>query len=447
MNTFYKIIQKHCKATNIFFPNDENNKDAIFKFCENVYNYELKIEKSTFIKFIFYHSIINSMHYKFKKCYYITRYPKAKMDALDNILNNIFLSDNQKEEVLNTFAKIQRTYHAFSRFAFIYKVKKAKMQITTDLGLNPIDTSKNNVIQIYQNKTNYLFIIQDLINIIETSLSNSSDFFSDPLPIKNPYNNMHFSIAILHHIYFFIKYKNYIMPHLFHLYFLENFNLKKFSVNNESTIRDIAIKNHVFNTPPSFLYNNAIRMLNDNRHTNKFHISYEFPKDKLVNILRPYLYLEHMSRLSLNTDKRHDCLFLLQEQLNIFYSFNSQFGRKIINHSDNTVTFNTRHIVLKLNTLKKKWGPGTDEDIDSDSDSDADWILMKNALIYTDNAISQSSLTSTSSPLILIQQNMSSSSVSTESSSTQSATNYDVYSSDDEFYFGTPSPFNLLNHI
>ena len=188
-------------------------------------------------------------------------------------------------------------------------------------------------------------------------------------------------------------------------------------------------------------------MLNDNRHTNKFHISYEFPKDKLVNILRPYLYLEHMSRLSLNTDKRHDCLFLLQEQLNIFYSFNSQFGRKIINHSDNTVTFNTRHIVLKLNTLKKKWGPGTDEDIDSDSDSDADWILMKNALIYTDNAISQSSLTSTSSPLILIQQNMLSSSVSTESTSTQSATNYDVYSSDDEFYFGTPSPFNLLNHI
>ena len=73
---------------------------------------------------------------------------KTEIDVLDRLLKNMFTTDEQKEEILNTFAKVQRTYNAFSRFAYLYRIKKANMQITTDLGLNPIDVSKNNVIRI-----------------------------------------------------------------------------------------------------------------------------------------------------------------------------------------------------------------------------------------------------------------------------------------------------------
>ena len=414
MNTFYAIIQKHCKSTCIFFPNcnplpnqkEPNQKELnqdLYNFWENIYKYELGLGQgpsqsqsqsqshNSFIKFAFYHYVISSMHLKLKTPYYANRYPKVKMIVLNDILNNSFINDEQKEEILNIFTRCQRTYNAFSRLAFIYRVRKAQTRITTDLCLNPIDTSKNNVIQIYQNKSKYLFIIQDLINIIETSLANSTDFFVDPLPIKNPYNNVHFSIAILYNIYYFIKSKNYIIPKLFHLYFLENFNLKKFAINNEGVIREISIKNYIFNTPHAFLFNNILRMLNSNYFTRKLNISPEFPKEELVNILRPYLYLEHISRLSLNIDKRHEAQILLKERLEDFYSYNPQFGRKHINpiknllnanvnanihanvNTTNIISFNNIHKTLNLNTLKKKWGP----DDYADERIESEWTLMR----------------------------------------------------------------------
>jgi len=444
MSVFYTIIQKHCNANNIFFLdkvvdniNDKssNNKNNIIEFWQHANKYELTIERITFIKSVFYYWFINKVHFLYRRSFYINRYPKAKLDVLDRVLRNIFYTDAQKEEILNTFAKVQRTYNAFSRFAFLYKMKKAKMQITTDLGLNPIDACKSNVIQIYQNKSNYLFIIQDLVNIIETCLSNSTNFFSDPLPIKNPYNNVCFSIAILHHIYFFIKQRNYIMPQLFHLYFLENFNLKKFSLNNESTIREVAIKNYVFNTPPSFLYVASMCILRDNDYTKRFKINEDFPKDKLVNIMRPYLYLDYVSNMSLNMDKRHECAILLHQQLQLFYSFNPQFGRKQINAKTHVTTFNDKHIDVKINSIKRRWSP------DSDSEDGSDWVLLANVednshLHREDdfpfNVVSGPQQNPNSSNYI------SDSSRSSGSSITITSENDDLNNSDDEFYFGTP---------
>jgi hypothetical protein len=293
--------------------------------------------------------MMNEMHCKLKSQYYAKRYPRVKLIIIKNILTNPFLTEEQKEEIMAIFTKSQRTYRALSRFAFVIKVKMSTLQITTDLGLNPINLSGPNVIQIYQGNARYAFIIQDLVNIIETSLSNSQNFFADPLPIKNPYNNVKFSIATLYNIYYFIKSRAYIMPLLFHLYFLSNFNLTQFALNNESIIRDISIKQYVVNTPSSFLYNKVISMLNVNNYTSRLQINPDFPKDDLVNIMRPYLYLCYIVDVSLNSDKRHKYSILLARMLKQFYYFNRQFGRKTFDLKLKKCVYNSLHPDFRLN--------------------------------------------------------------------------------------------------
>jgi hypothetical protein len=343
MNAFYEILQKHLKSRNALLPGSP-------QFWANVYKLELlntDANAQNNLKFMIYY-MMNEMHCKLKSPYYAKRYPKVKLIILKDILTNPFLTEEQKEEIFDLFTKSQRTYRALSRFAFISKVKMSTLQITTDLGLNPINLSGPNVMQIYQGNARYVFIIQDLVNIIETSLANSQNFFADPLPIKNPYNNVKFSIATLYNIYYFIKSRAYIMPLLFHLYFLSNFNLTQFALNNECVIRDISIKQHVVNTPSSFLYNKVISMLNVNNYTSQLHIDPDFPKDDLVNLMRPYLYLSYIVDVSLNADKRHKYSILLSRMLKQFYYFNRHFGRKTFDLKLKKCVYNSLHPDFRL---------------------------------------------------------------------------------------------------
>lgn len=343
MNTFYDILQKHLKTRKTLFPGSP-------QFWMNVYQLELLnnyANAENNLKFMIYY-MMNEMHFKLKIHYYAKRYPKVKLIIMKDILTNMFLTEEQKEEIFDIFTKSQRTYRALSRFAFICKVKMSTLQITTDLGLNAINLSASNVIQIYQGNARYVFIIQDLINIIETSLSNSQNFFAAPLPIKNPYNNVKFSIATLYTIYYFIKSRAYIMPLLFHLYFLSNFNLTQFALNHESVIRDISIKQYVVNTPSSFLYNKVILMLNASDYTSRLHINPHFPKDTLINIMRPYLYLSYIVSMSLNADKRHKYSILLARMLKQFYHFNRKFGRKTFDLKLKKCVYNSVHPEFRL---------------------------------------------------------------------------------------------------
>ena len=47
--------------------------------------------------------------------------------------------------------------------------------------------------------------MNDLINIIETAICNAPNFFLDPLPPKNPYNNQKLNTSTLCNIYFKMK--------------------------------------------------------------------------------------------------------------------------------------------------------------------------------------------------------------------------------------------------
>ena len=98
-----------------------------------------------------------------------------------------------RDEFIDFFCKIQKTYHSFSRLAFIYKYKKSAMSVTRYIGLNDITINDKNILCIYHVNSRYLFNINDLIKIITTSITNSYMFFSQTLPSKNPYNNLPFT--------------------------------------------------------------------------------------------------------------------------------------------------------------------------------------------------------------------------------------------------------------
>ena len=110
-----------------------------------------------------------------------------------------------KENIITIFSNAQKHYHAFSRFAYIYKLKKYPCIVTDDLSLNPLNPNHKNTFTLVENKSKYLFSLNDLISIIETAIGNSPNFFSEPLSPVNPYNKQIFTNSTLYNIYFKMK--------------------------------------------------------------------------------------------------------------------------------------------------------------------------------------------------------------------------------------------------
>jgi hypothetical protein len=325
MNTFFLIIQKYFKITNKPFQNlDSLQKIIYFLFiCKKKYSTEIKFK------------------------YFIEE------------LNNIFLTEEQKEDFINIFCKIQKTYFALTRFAYIYKYKKAKIVVDFDLCLISIDINNKNSICLLQEKNKYYFMINDLINIINTSLSNSPDFFSDPLISKNPYNNVPFNKSTLYNIYFNIRKKTYIIPELIHKFFLCDFDIYKFEKKYEHLIREHAIQKYIKNSHVDLLYNSVLSMIDyynniHNTYNHEINIHTNFPKKKLVDIMRPYLHLYYLYKYSLITTKKINSNSILYSKLNKFYMFNPIFGRQYIKVQilffknkkkyKNIYTYNDKHL-------------------------------------------------------------------------------------------------------
>jgi hypothetical protein len=257
-----------------------------------------------------------------------------KFIILKKILNGIFISKEQQEYLLDIFCKIQKIYRAFSLLAFMYKFKKAKIVISTDLNMNEIKPNPNTVIIVYQNELKYYFTIRDLINIIKTNLSHSDSFmfFSNPHVIKNPYINIPFTETNMYNIYFSIKSSNYIMPELLHGFFMSNFNLKKFNYQYENNIRNISIENYVYNSHHDNLYHHAQNMIYSfaPRKMCK-NIHDDIPKEKLVDIMRPYLHLYFLGKYAASDTFIYlTSHYILKKKLFLFHLYNPLFGRKFI---------------------------------------------------------------------------------------------------------------------
>lgn len=257
---------------------------------------------------------------------------KEKFDFYNKTNHNLFVNDLMKERFNDMFFKIQRTYYAFNRLKNVFSYKYAKSNVNTDMELNEIVEGEKHVICIYHKNGKYLFKVNDLLKIINNSLTNSHFFFAEPLAIKNPYNNLPFDKSNLYNIYFFLKFNTYYKADLFEKYFDVNFNLTEFYQQHEFLLREHIIKNYIKDTSNTQLrkhVNNMISEFNKLHVNMKFKIDPKFPDNQLIPIMKPYVTLYMISLYSMVSTIRTNSFAKLKYKLIQLYKYNPTFGRKL----------------------------------------------------------------------------------------------------------------------
>lgn len=341
MNTFFSILQKHMNVKSVIYPNDLPEfwhhiftKERDHDWRRNTPIHE-KVVNMAFYGYIqCCHKIVSTMKYK-NSYEYFDELARIKFDNLKCIIENDFLVNN-RDYAMEIFNKSQKTYSGFSKLAQTFRIKKAKMQIITDLYMNPIGKNVRYMI-IYQDGSKYMFKLSDLINIVTTALTNSNFFFAEALYPKNPYTNVEFSRGTLLEIYLQSRYSNFKMPELLYGFIKCEFNLDAFVYENEAIVRDMYIENYVKKSTPETLYEDVILMIKLLDRPKRLNIDKNFPKNKLVEIMRPYLLLYFIHEYSLSyTSKRNDAFLNLKLKFRQFVKYNPNFGRKIMKKMENS---------------------------------------------------------------------------------------------------------------
>jgi len=279
---------------------------------------------------------------------------KSKFEYLYSTLNNPFINESTKNEFLDIFSSTQSIYYKISQWIRKKKQKKQSYQITTDMYLNPVEPTDKYIMTISQNNKKYLFSIIDLVNITNTALGNTMQYFAEPLIIKNPYTNIPFDKSTLYNIYFFMKQCSFNIPPLYYFYFLSNFDLCVFREKYESIIRNYAIEKYIENSPMDTLHTEIKSMIRNSRYNYAIRISKEFPKKKLVEIMRPYLKIYLFANYSLEASRRYEHMEEFENKMDRFIQYNPNFGRKkivnrVVTFSDDCVLFyNAKHEIKKF---------------------------------------------------------------------------------------------------
>lgn len=255
---------------------------------------------------------------------------KSKFELFQNVLANPFMNASSIENFTKMFSKAQRTYHVLSKFAYTCKFKMAKTLIDKDMYLSPLSESQIRVFAVVQDNKKYLFALTDLVNIINSSLGNAFFFVAEPLPCKNPYTNLPFNKSTLYNIYFFIKRTDFLMPRMLHMFFVCNFNLRIFAGENEDIIRDYSIKQYINGADQEEIHNEIITMLQGDKLGRRIKIDADFPKNKLIDIMKPYLELYYKGTYCVSEVKRDNYIDEYNKKIRRFHSYNTKFGRKYL---------------------------------------------------------------------------------------------------------------------
>ena len=266
----------------------------------------------------------------------------------NNIYSNIFTNDDVKNMCLEIFCISQKTYGILNKFIRNYKIEKLSIKNKTDLALDNINDTKSLLkTVIIENNVKYCFKIVDLICLINNSLlSNIEHLYPCPNEIKNPYTNIPFLKSTLYNIFFTIKKSTFNMPILYNLYYISNFDIKKFCYDNEPLLRDILIKKYIKSIGNIRTFREIKRMFRDAKiigNENKVklkQIHSNFPPNVLLDVFTPFLDVYLHSVFSLNITKKYNSKIIIRKKFKAFFLENPLFGRKYIkktNHLQNDI--------------------------------------------------------------------------------------------------------------
>ena len=193
MDTFFNIIQTIIKCNkNVLYHGETEGFDSSIT-CEPIYKNILLIVHYMVYRLARQQEISNNRNDNIR----------MKLITIDTIFNTLCINQiNVKQQLQNLIITTQKHCNAFSRLAYIIKWKRCKIAVDCDLSMTPLNINHCNTVVLMYNRFKYMFSLQDLINIIETALSNSPNFFIMPIAPKNPYNNAKFDKSTLYNIYF-----------------------------------------------------------------------------------------------------------------------------------------------------------------------------------------------------------------------------------------------------
>ena len=218
----------------------------------------------------------------------------SKLQFYHSVIENIFFSKEIRHYFQELFCQFQRHYRLFSKLAILYRLKKAKIVVDHDLLFAKLDPKQSHVFQLYQNGSIYLFHIRDLVKLIYLNITHAPYFFFDPLPVKNPYNNIILRKSTLYNIFFFLKFNTFIQSDFLDLFFRANFDTKELFANHRLLLREFAISNYL-RCETINLRGDIEDMLQyyNLKSECKFqiHVHSNFPTQLLIKIMKPYLHL------------------------------------------------------------------------------------------------------------------------------------------------------------
>lgn len=295
--------------------------------------------------------------------------PTVKFNILKtNIIDNKFQGmDVHKNNMFFLFYRAQKLYHAFLRFAYLYKYKKAiQYNNNYDLCYNELNSLGENLkITLLENNTKYTFRISDLLKIITSCLCNAPDLFLEIKDICNPYTNIKISTANLYNIYFAGLFSPCLTSNLFNGFFQCNFNLELFAANYECVLRNIGINSYYKNLDEELALEFIDLMLKDYEGIAPV-ICEDYPIHKILHhlgdLLKDYLYASY-SYGPLIRLKSHQRLITKFHDLKKNFPL---FGRIIVKAERPRVVFEP----IKIHEGLFVFGQAQNERISSDGETD-----------------------------------------------------------------------------
>ena len=263
---------------------------------------------------------------------------KKKIKMLNEyVFKSPFIKQNIKDKILRIFCKAQKIYHAFSRFVFIYKFKKATYYDNND------DFFYNNLAQfpaeqkitlLHRNKK-YIFRLTDIMRIWRNSLTHSEELFPDIQDLKNPFTNIIFKKHNLYNIYFKMFFSTFKIPILIQEFFQCQFQKRDFSIKFSIILKDIAIKNYIDNAPQDDLIEDIQEICKQYYSGERDLIFSIKEKDfsRVIERMKVYIHMFLIIEYSQNTKIKNYCKKIFSKEIDEFFKLNQTWFINFFDHS------------------------------------------------------------------------------------------------------------------